>query len=390
MYLPGQSGGRACANLLFGRANPSGRLAETYPLTYADVPFGSDFGKGINEVYKEGVFVGYRYYTTANVKVRYPFGYGLSYTNFEYQCPSVRRQGNKITVKTIVKNAGSRYGGEVVQVYAGLNGSAIFRPQRQLVAFKKVYLQPGESVAVTLEVDIADLAVWNMAKDGWGVEGGTYTIELCKDALTPIYAVNIAVEGEDMSNTYTPEAMAVYGGAQLEKVTDKLFEGMSEQKIPALPPAQPVSLESRFTDLKLIQSAFEEKVLGALPESVLKSLCEKYQAEKEATERKIAELESRLAEADSVGAEVEEYIARLKRYARCEELTREMCLQLIEFITVGEKDEGRHAARDPYLLQIHLERACGLPRADEQTNPISHRPHRSYGAGNIRRRKRAG
>ena len=101
------------------------------------------------------------------------------------------------------------------------------------------------------------------------------------------------------------------------------------------------SLQDRLAELnKLIQSAFEEKVLGALPESVLKSLCEKYQAEKETTERKLAEIEARLAEADSVDAEVEEYIARLKRYARCEELTREMCLQLIEFITVGEKTEA--------------------------------------------------
>ena len=101
------------------------------------------------------------------------------------------------------------------------------------------------------------------------------------------------------------------------------------------------SLQDRLAELdQLIQSAFEEKVLGALPENVLRSLCEKYQAEKEAAERKIAEIEARLAEADSIDAEVEEYIARLKRYARCEELTREMCLQLIEFITVGEKTEG--------------------------------------------------
>ena len=101
------------------------------------------------------------------------------------------------------------------------------------------------------------------------------------------------------------------------------------------------SLQDRLAELdQLIQSAFEEKVLGTLPESVLRSLCEKYQAEKEAAERKIAEIEARLAEADGIDAEVEEYIARLKRYARCEELTREMCLQLIEFITVGEKTEG--------------------------------------------------
>ncbi len=98
------------------------------------------------------------------------------------------------------------------------------------------------------------------------------------------------------------------------------------------------TLKGRLTELdKLIQSAFEEKVLGNLPESVCKSLCEKYQHEKDVTERHVAELEKRLAETDCMEAEVEEYIARLKRYAACEELTREMCLQLIEFITVGAR-----------------------------------------------------
>ena len=106
------------------------------------------------------------------------------------------------------------------------------------------------------------------------------------------------------------------------------------------------SLNDRLAELdKLIQSAFEEKVLGNLPESVCANLCRKYQAEKESTQKRIAELEKRLAEADTIEADAEEYIARLKRYGRCEHLTREMCLQFIEFITVGEKtdgDEPRH------------------------------------------------
>ena len=98
------------------------------------------------------------------------------------------------------------------------------------------------------------------------------------------------------------------------------------------------ALTNRLTELdKLIQSAFEEKVLGNLPDSVCKSLCEKYQLEKEGTERQISDLEKRLSETDCIDAEVEEYIARLKRYAKYEELTREMCLQLIEFITIGER-----------------------------------------------------
>ena len=109
------------------------------------------------------------------------------------------------------------------------------------------------------------------------------------------------------------------------------------------------TLKGRLLELdKLIQSAFEEKVFGNLPESICKSLCEKYQLEKDGTEKQIAELEKRLSEADNIDAEVEEYITRLKCYAKCEELTREMCLQLIEFITVGEKPQ------DDSPRQIHI------------------------------------
>ena len=258
MYLPGQSGGRACANLLFGKANPSGRLAETWPVRYEDVPFGEAFGKGIDEIYKESIFVGYRYYSTANKKVRYPFGYGLSYTKFEYSGFNVVFKDDKIIAECTVKNAGKYDGAEVVQVYAGLNSSAIFRPQRELKAFKKVYLKEGESTKVSLEIPVSELAFRNVNKNEWQVEGGEYLIEFCKDSFTPIYATDIAVERESAEGIYGAEVMAVYGGAHLEKVTDKLFESMSGVKIPTLPPKKPVTLESRFTDL---QQSFMGRIL---------------------------------------------------------------------------------------------------------------------------------
>ena len=250
MYLPGQSGGRACANLLFGRANPSGRLAETWVNEYKYVPFGENFGKGINEIYKESVFVGYRYYATANKKVRYPFGYGLSYTQFEYSDFKVERNGDKIVAECTVKNVGKCDGAEVVQVYAGLNNSGIFRPQRELKAFKKVYLNAGESANISLEIPLPELAFWNIGQNKWQIERGDYSIEFCKDSFTPIYAANIAVEGESAEGVYSAEAMRTYRGAHLEKVTDSLFEEMSGLKIPALPPKKPITLESRFTDLR--------------------------------------------------------------------------------------------------------------------------------------------
>ena len=258
MYLPGQSGGRACANLLFGKANPSGRLAETWPIRYEDVLFGKDFGKGINEIYKESVFVGYRYYATANKAVRYPFGFGLSYTQFEYSDFNAVLNGDKIIAECTLKNAGKYDGAEVVQVYAGLNSSAIFRPKRELKAFKKVYLKAGESANVSLEISVSEFAFFNIKKNSWQIEGGKYTIEFCKDSFTPIYAADIAVERESAEGVYGAEVMAVYGGAHLEKITDNLFEDMSGVKIPDLPPRKPVTLESRFTDL---QQSFMGRIL---------------------------------------------------------------------------------------------------------------------------------
>ncbi len=262
MYLPGQSGGRACANLLFGRANPSGRLAETWVKEYKDVPFGENFGKGINEIYKESVFVGYRFYSTANKEVRYPFGYGLSYTRFEYSAFNVVRENDKIFAQCSIKNIGNCDGAEVVQLYVGLSNSGIFRPKRELKAFKKVYLKAGESAIVRLELSVSELAFFNIKKNEWQVERGEYCIEFCKDVFTPIYTANIAVEGENVQDVYSTEVMQVYGGADLSKVTDKLFENMSGLKIPALPPKMPVTLESRFTDLR--QSFMGRILFGAV------------------------------------------------------------------------------------------------------------------------------
>ena len=146
MYLPGQNGGTAVARLLFGEANPSGRLAETWPLRYEDVPSHLTFGKGIDEVYAEGTEVGYRYYNAHNIPVRYPFGFGLSYTAFAHS--EWIREGNAYT--QTVTNTGARFGGEVCMLFLG----------GELRGFEKVYLQPGESRTVTLTPEPRDETVY--------------------------------------------------------------------------------------------------------------------------------------------------------------------------------------------------------------------------------------
>lgn len=143
MYLPGQNGGTATYQLLFGEKNPSGKLAETWPLRYADVPGGGSFGKGINEIYAEGCEMGYRYYNKHKIPVRFPFGFGLSYTSFAH----TEWQQNGSTYTQTITNTGDRFGGELAQLY--IDG--------ELQGFQKVYLQPGESktVSVTVEEDPA-------------------------------------------------------------------------------------------------------------------------------------------------------------------------------------------------------------------------------------------
>ena len=175
MGLPGQAGGEAIADLLYGRANPGGKLAESWPYRYEDVPSSAIYGKTTDALYQEGVYVGYRYYDKAGVPVRWPFGYGLSYTEFSYSDLTVEDD----TVTVAVRNTGKRAGAEVVQLYLAAPQDGIHRPVRELKGFQKVHLQPGESETVRFTLIDRNFAVW---QDGWKVPGGTYTV--CIGSLT--------------------------------------------------------------------------------------------------------------------------------------------------------------------------------------------------------------
>lgn len=249
MYLPGQSGGRACADLLFGEANPSGRLAETWPLSYGDVPFCDSFAKTVNEVYKESVFVGYRYYTTAKKRVRYPFGYGLSYTRFEYKDMRIADESDEVVVTCEVSNVGSRDGAEVVQLYVKAPKTAVFRPERELRAFAKVRVGAGKSEKVSLRVAKADLGYYDTTEKGFVTQGGEYVFELCSDAETVVLSRSLEIDGKHNA-PYSDDVLAAYGKADVTKIDDAIFEKMSGLKIPALPAKKPITLESRFSDLK--------------------------------------------------------------------------------------------------------------------------------------------
>ena len=175
MGLPGQAGGETIADLLYGRVNPSGKLAESWPFTYGDVPASEIYGKTTDALYQEGLYVGYRYYDKAGVPVRWPFGYGLSYTEFAYSDLTVSGEAVCITVK----NTGGRAGAEVVQLYVQAPQDGLHRPVRELKGFQKVLLQPGESQTVTFMLTERSFAVW---QDGWKVPAGKYAV--CIGGLT--------------------------------------------------------------------------------------------------------------------------------------------------------------------------------------------------------------
>ncbi|HEY0530265.1 MAG TPA: glycoside hydrolase family 3 C-terminal domain-containing protein [Actinoplanes sp.] len=177
-WLPGQAGAGAVVDVLLGRVNPSGKVAETFPLALEDTPgYVTWTGERGTVLYGEGVFIGYRWYDALRRAVRYPFGHGLSYTTFEYSELEVSVT-DTVTVSCTVTNTGTRAGREVVQLYVGDPDAAVRRPLRELRGFDKVALSPGESTRVDFPLSSRDFSYWDVAADAWRLEGGDFTIEV--------------------------------------------------------------------------------------------------------------------------------------------------------------------------------------------------------------------
>ncbi|MDD2214347.1 MAG: glycoside hydrolase family 3 C-terminal domain-containing protein, partial [Oscillospiraceae bacterium] len=197
-YLGGQAVGAAVFNVLYGRVNPSGRLAETFPLRLEDTPAYLSFNPRSDiSAYREGVFVGYRYYSSKNQPVLFPFGYGLSYTEFRYDGLSVDKKDltdqETLHVAVNVSNIGQRPGQEVVQLYVAPPQGQVCRPVRELKAFDKIFLQPGETGTVSFALDQRAFAYWSEARQDWLVESGAYQIQICRHAALPLAAVSVFV-----------------------------------------------------------------------------------------------------------------------------------------------------------------------------------------------------
>jgi beta-glucosidase len=234
-YLGGQAIGEAIVNVLFGKVNPSGRLAETFPKKLEDNP-SYLFFKGEKDIveYREGVFVGYRYYETKKIDVLFPFGHGLSYTQFAYSNMTIDRTKMKdtelLTVEVEVTNIGERAGKEVVQLYICPPNSEVIRPVIELRGFEKVTLEAGEKKKVSFTLDKRAFAYWEKTLHDWHVVTGEYKISIGKSARELLLAKEVYVEAtKTLSTIY--HMNSTMGDIMKDPKGKKILEAMQAQML---------------------------------------------------------------------------------------------------------------------------------------------------------------
>ncbi len=227
--LGGQAGAGAVADALIGKVNPCGKLAETWPLTYADVPSAADFATRRKTVaYREGLYIGYRYFTTAEKAVRFPFGYGMSYTTFAYSDMAADEQGVSLTVT----NTGSVAGTEIVQLYVAKKNSELFRPARELKGFARVTLAPGEKQRITLTLDDKAFRFWNVKANRWEIEGGEYELLVGASVEDIRLCEKITVHGTATVHPYEDKGLDCYYTGDVLHVSDADFEKLLGHPLP--------------------------------------------------------------------------------------------------------------------------------------------------------------
>lgn len=229
-YLYGQAGAGAMLDIISGKVNPSGRLNETYPVRYEDTPAFKYFpSEERNSEYREALYVGYRYYDTAKVRVLYPFGFGLSYTEFQYRDLTVNPEGAEFTLT----NTGNRDGAEVAQLYIGMKDGKVFRPAKELKGFQKVFLKAGESRRVHIPFDDKTFRYWNVRTDQWETERGTYTIMIGASCLDIRLRTETEIEGTTDTYPYYTNRMPSYYSGLIGQVEDQEFQELLGYPIPS-------------------------------------------------------------------------------------------------------------------------------------------------------------
>ena len=227
--LGGQAGAGAMVDVLTGKVNPGGKLAETWANAYAETPAKDNFaGAGRTVQYREGLYVGYRYYQTAGVPVAFPFGYGLSYTSYAYSDLKVTADSVSLTVT----NTGAHDGAEIVQVYIAKPGAEIFRPAQELKAFARVPLAAGESRTVTLPLDDKAFRYWNTRTDGWEIEGGRYEVRVGASSADIRLTADVDIRGTNATDPYAGKALPHYKSGSVQNVPDAEWEALLGHPIP--------------------------------------------------------------------------------------------------------------------------------------------------------------
>ena len=215
------------ADALLGIVNPCGKLAESWPHRLEDNPSYPYYpSKERTCEYREGLYVGYRYYDTAGVPVRYPFGHGLSYAKFVYS--DLRADQNSVTFT--LTNIGSADGAEITQVYISCPGSAVFRPKKELKGFKKVFLKAGESKTVTIPLDAYAFRYFNTVTNAWDTESGSYVISVAASVSDVRLSQTVTVSGSDTPRHV--DNLPSYSTGQILNVSDKEFEQLLGHPIP--------------------------------------------------------------------------------------------------------------------------------------------------------------
>jgi len=227
-YLGGQAGALAMAKLLTGEINPCGKLSETVPLRYEDVSSAPYYpGMEATSEYREGLYVGYRYFDTVKREVKYPFGYGLSYTDFAYSDLKVSED----SVSFRIRNIGNVYGEESAQLYIHADINGMFRPEQELKGFAKVSLMPGEEKQVSISLNDRSFAVWSVSENDWVIEGGAYEIRIGASSRDIRLTAKVHKAGS-AANPYGEEAFAPYYSGEVQQVSDESFAALLGHEIP--------------------------------------------------------------------------------------------------------------------------------------------------------------
>ena len=227
--LSGQACADAVLNVITGKVNPSGKLAETFPVKYEDCSTAKYFpGKKNTAEYREGLFIGYRYYDTASVKVEYPFGFGLSYTKFDYKDIEADDKGVYFTVT----NVGDREGAEISQLYVGKKDTKIIRPAKELKGFAKTYLAAGESKKVFIPFDDKTFRYFNVKTNKWEVEGGEYQLYVGASLVDIRLGTYIEKQGTTSVMPYDMSKLPSYASGNVKDVSDEEFKELLGRDIP--------------------------------------------------------------------------------------------------------------------------------------------------------------